>query len=101
MQKKRGENTGMVRVISQPYFESFRFYVIGGIMMDNKANRHFRLRLSDEEYTIFEQLVSQYHEVLKLKVSKHAVAKQAFERGCQAIIDEVIRPAITNEVYVS
>lgn len=70
-------------------------------MMDNKRSKHFRLRMTDEEWATFESLVGQYHDVLKLRVSRQSVAKQAFDRGCQAIMDEVIGPAVANEAHIS
>tara|TARA_R110000824_G_scaffold154308_2_gene326384 strand:- start:289 stop:492 length:204 start_codon:yes stop_codon:yes gene_type:complete len=66
-----------------------------------RDTHNFKLKLDGDQWAVFVKLVEQYEKVLNLRVSKHAVAKQAFEMGMDMIRRDVIEAAMPKEAMVS
>ena len=62
-----------------------------------RNTHNFKLKLDGDQWEVFVKLVEQYEKVLNLRVSKHAVAKQAFEMGMDMIRRDVIEAAMPKE----
>ena len=66
-----------------------------------RDTHNFKLKLDGERWDAFVKLVEQYEKVLNLRVSKHALAKQAFEMGMEMIREQVIEAAMPKQAMVS